>query len=94
VVRLNGAIGEVFTHWIRKAMPDRADKVLNQIRSCHGGRLNDSRFGVRNKGEGPLAMQIHHMAGICRKRYFSGRQFPVLNKELHQEYKTGQLKLF
>ena len=94
VVRLNGAIGEIFTHWIRKAMPDRAEKVLNQIRSCHGGTLNDSRFGIRNRGEGPLAQQIHQLAEICRKRYFSGREFPSLNTTLHQEYKTGQLKLF
>ena len=94
VVRLNGAIGEIFTHWIRRAMPDRAEKVLNQIRSCHGGTLNDSRFGMRNKGEGPVARQIHRMAEIGRKRYFPGRQFPVLNTEMHQEYKTGQLKLF
>ena len=94
VVRLNGAIGEIFSHWIRKAMPDRAEKVLNQIRACHGGTLNDSRFGIRNKGEGPLARQIHNMAEICKKRYFSGREFPALNTELHQEYKTGQLKLF
>ena len=94
VVRLNGAVGEVFTHWIQKAMPDRAEKVLNQIRSCHGGTLNDSRFGIRNKGEGPLAQQIHRMAEICRKKYFAGREFPTLNTELHQEYKTGQLKLF
>jgi len=94
VVRLNGAIGEIFSHWIHKAMPERADKVLNQIRACHGGRLNDSRFGIRNKGEGPLAQQIHRMAQICKKRYFSGREFPSLNTGLHQDYKTGQLKLF
>jgi len=94
VVRLNGEIGGIFTHWIRKAMPDRAEKVLNQIRACHGGTLNDSRFGIRNKGEGPLALQIHRMAQICRERYFSGREFPELNTKLHQEYKTGQLKLF
>jgi len=94
VVRLNGAIGDIFTHWIRKAMPERAEKVLNQIRSCHGGTLNDSRFGIRNRGEGPLAQQIHQLAEICRKKYFSGREFPSLNTTLHQEYKTGQLKLF
>ncbi|MEJ2585544.1 MAG: PA0069 family radical SAM protein [Robiginitalea sp.] len=94
VVRLNGAIGEIFSHWIHKAMPDRAEKVLNQIRACHGGTLNDSRFGIRNKGEGPLAKQIHRMAEICKKKYFSGRVFPDLNTELHGEYKTGQLKLF
>lgn len=94
VVRLNGAIGEIFSHWIHKAMPGRAEKVLNQIRACHGGSLNDSRFGIRNKGEGPVARQIHEMAEICKKRYFSGREFPGLNTQLHQDYKTGQLKLF
>ena len=94
VVRLNGAIGEIFSHWIHKAMPERAHKVLNQIRACHGGKLNDSRFGIRNKGEGPVALQIHRMARICKLRYFSGREFPTLNTELHEDYKTGQLKLF
>ncbi len=33
VVRLNGAIGEVFSEWIRKAMPDRAEKVLTSNRT-------------------------------------------------------------
>jgi DNA repair photolyase len=31
VVRLNGAIGQIFTDWIRKAMPDRAEKVLRKL---------------------------------------------------------------
>lgn len=94
VVRLNGAIGQIFTTWIQRALPDRAEKVLKQIRSCHGGSLNDSRFGIRNKGEGPVAEQIHKMAAVARKKYFEGRQFPELNKSLHEEIKTGQLRLF
>lgn len=94
VVRLNGATGEIFSQWIHRAMPGRAEKVLNQIRACHGGTLNDSRFGIRNKGEGPVAQQIHRMAAVCRKRYFRGRVFPELNTALHQDYKTGQLRLF
>lgn len=51
VVRLNGAIGRIFTDWIRKALPGKAEKVLHQIELCHGGTLNDSRFGVRNRGK-------------------------------------------
>src|SRR5471030_1371008 len=47
IVRLNGSIGEIFTDWIRKAFPDRAEKVLNAIRACHDGNLNDSEFGRR-----------------------------------------------
>lgn len=94
VVRLNGAIGVLFTDWIKRTMPDRAEKVLRQIESCHGGSLNDSRFGIRNKGEGPIAKQLHDTARIAKLRYFKGRKFPKLNTELHQSYKEGQLRLF
>ncbi|UII77457.1 PA0069 family radical SAM protein [Flagellimonas sp. HMM57] len=94
VVRLNGAIGQIFTDWIKKAMPDRAEKVLHLIQECHGGSINDSRFGLRNRGEGHVAKQIHDMAKLARKKYFQGREFPALRKDLHAAYKDGQMKLF
>lgn len=94
LVRLNGAIGQIFSDWIKKAMPDRAEKVLHLIQDCHGGSINDSRFGLRNRGEGKIASQIHDMARLARLRYFKGKSFPKLNKELHEPYKDGQMKLF
>ena len=94
IVRLNGAIGEIFTDWIKKTMPDRADKVLNQIESCHGGTLNDSRYGTRMRGEGKIAEQINRSVALARSRYFSGKKMPKLNTSLHQQYKDRQLKLF
>lgn len=94
IVRLNGAIGRIFKDWIMRTMPDRAEKVLHQIEDCHGGQLNDSRFGTRMKGEGNIAGQIHAMARLAKIKYFKGRQLPKLNTELHEIYKEGQLKLF
>ena len=94
VVRLNGAIGILFTDWIQRTMPDKAKKVLNQIESCHGGTLNDNRFGIRNKGEGVLAKQIQDLSKIAKQKYFKGRAFPKLNKELYEMYKRRQWKLF
>ena len=94
VVRLNGAIGQIFTDWIKKTMPDRADKVLHLIQDCHGGSLNDSRFGIRTRGEGKIAAQIHDMAILARKKYFSKKVFPKLRTDLHEQYKDGQMKLF
>lgn len=94
VVRLNGAIGSIFSEWLHTAMPDSAEKVLSQIASCHGGSLNDSRFGIRGKGEGKIAEQIHTTAKIAKKKYFNNVKFPSLNKSLHQQYKKGQYKLF
>lgn len=94
VVRLNGAIGQIFTDWIKKTMPDKADKVLHQIEECHGGTLNDSRFGIRSRGEGKIATQIHDMVRLARHKYFKDSSFPKLNTSLHESYKDGQLRLF
>ena len=94
MVRLNGAIGGVFSKWIRKTMPDRAEKVLHQIAECHNGNLNDSRFGTRMKGEGNIADQVAQQFAIGRKKYLSGRDRPTLNCDLHEQHKDGQMKLF
>ena len=58
VVRLNGAIGQIFEDWLRKNFPDRFDKVWHMIQSCHGGNVNDSRFGDRMRGDGNISRMI------------------------------------
>ena len=94
IVRLNGSIGQIFTDWIKKTMPDRADKVLHQIEDLHGGSLNDSRFGTRMKGEGEFARQVAQQFKIAKSKYLKGRERPVLNCDLHEQFKDGQMKLF
>jgi len=94
IVRLNGAIGQVFTDWIQKKMPDKAEKVLNQIKDCHNGNLNDSRFGTRMKGEGNIAKQVSDLMQLSRLKYFEDKAMLKLNTSLHESFKDGQLKLF
>ncbi len=94
IVRLNGAIGKIFSDWIHKTMPDRAEKVLHQIEDCHGGSLNDSRYGSRMPGEGKIAEQINMLVRLARKKYFKDKTMPKLNCDLHEPHKNGQLKLF
>jgi DNA repair photolyase len=94
IVRLNGVIGEIFTDWIKKTMPDRSEKVLHQIESCHGGTLNDSRYGARMRGEGKIAEQINNLVKLAKLQYFKNKVMSKLNCDLHEPYKQGQLKLF
>ena len=94
VVRLNGAIGQIFSDWIYKTLPDKAEKVLGQIEACHGGNLNDSRFGIRSRGEGKIAQQIHDLVRLAKHTYFKDKEFPKLNHGLHDHFKDGQLRLF
>ncbi len=54
-IRLNGAIKLLFHDWLLKNFPDRADKVWHLIESSHNGKVNDSRWGVRMRGEGNIA---------------------------------------
>jgi DNA repair photolyase len=94
IVRLNGSIAEIFTDWIYKAFPDRADKVLNMIRSCHEGKLNDSEFGRRMSGEGAIAESIHQMFRLSCKRFLAGREMPPFDYSLFVPKSGKQGTLF
>jgi len=54
-IRLNGAIKLLFHDWLYKNFPDRADKVWHMIEDSHEGKVNDSRWGLRMRGEGSIA---------------------------------------
>jgi DNA repair photolyase len=57
-IRLNGAIKLLFHDWLYKNFPDRADKVWHLMEQSHDGKVNDSRFGVRMRGEGSIAQLV------------------------------------
>ena len=57
-IRLNGAIKLLFHDWLYKNFPDRADKVWHLIEASHDGKVNDSRWGVRMRGEGNIAQLV------------------------------------
>lgn len=96
VVRLPGAVQGIFEGWLEKNYPDARQKVMNRIRDVHGGQAQDSRFGVRMKGEGQYAMQIKALFDVARARAgFSGH--PSLNcDDFRRPAKggAGQIDLF
>jgi len=68
LLRLPGAVQQVFEQRLREALPDHADRVLQQVRRTRGGELYDLRFGHRKRGNGPAAQAIAHLFDItCRK---------------------------
>jgi DNA repair photolyase len=73
-VRLNGAVKILFHDWLYTNFPDRADKVWHMIEQSHDGKVNDSRFGVRMRGEGPIAEMV-------RQQYKKYGQLYGLNAE-------------
>ncbi len=94
MVRLNGSISEIFTDWINKAFPAKAQKVLNMIRSCHDGKLNDSEFGRRMSGDGRIAESIHQMFKLACNRFLADRDMPAYNYDLFVPKNGRQTTLF
>ncbi len=94
MIRLNGDVAQIFEDWIKKVYPDRAEKVMNKIKEVHGGQLSDSRFGTRMKGEGSIAEIIEQQMDFARRRYLDDKEYTPLNCDLHEDFKSDQLKLF
>lgn len=95
MVRLNGAIGPIFKDWLVKNFPDRADKVWNQISDAHGGTVNDSRAGVRMRGEGPMAESIRQLFSLSRLRFMkTDSKFEFNISDFNYKAGDTQLSLF
>ncbi len=94
IVRLNGAVGNIFTDWIYKAFPDRAEKVLHQIAACHAGKLNDTRWGKRLSGDGIEAEAIHQLFNVSVKKYLNGNLLRPYRYDLFTKKLSSQLSLF
>jgi DNA repair photolyase len=58
LLRLAHELKDIFRDWLERHMPLRAAHVMSVIQQMRGGEDNDSRFGVRMKGEGIFAELI------------------------------------
>jgi len=92
-IRLNGAVKLLFHDWLYKNFPDRADKIWHFIEQSHNGKVNDSRFGLRMRGEGPVAQIMAQQFKKYGKLYGLNIEDWHLNSRLFQR-PGAQGKLF
>jgi DNA repair photolyase len=78
IVRLPMEVSTLFQDWLENHFPGRKEKVLERIRAMHDGRLNDSRFGMRMRGDGRAADLISRMFRVtCRRVGLNKEAWPV-----------------
>lgn len=94
IVRLMGPNEQIFEQWVTHHYPDRAQKVMNQIRSIHSGKSGSSTFGERMKGSGALALNIRRQAELARHKFFPKSEPSRLRTDLFRRPQGGQLFLF
>ena len=94
LVRLPYAVAPLFESWLDQHAPSKKAKVLNRLRSLRGGKLNDSRFGSRMRGEGRYAEQIAALFAVACRKAGMVNQFPELSTSDFRRPVEGQLSLF
>jgi DNA repair photolyase len=70
VLRLPWSVAPIFERWLEEHFPERKEKVMGRVRAMRGGgdKVYDSRWRVRQLGEGIFAEQIGKMFDVARRR--------------------------
>lgn len=68
-LRLPGSVQAVFLERLRANLPDAAARVEALIRGLRGGKLNDSRFGHRMRGEGPYWESVRQLFKVHATKF-------------------------
>jgi DNA repair photolyase len=93
LLRLPLGVASLFENWLEQHFPERKEKVLGRIRDIRGGKLNESRFGKRMRGEGVWADLIRNVFELHRTRLGFGER-PELSIAAFRRPGPGQGSLF
>ena len=95
LLRLPLELKELFREWLATEFPDRAARVINILRSMHGGKDYVSAFGIRQRGTGPYAEQIGLRFRLAVKRLGLNERHLKLRTDLFRRpvAKGGQMRL-
>lgn len=81
ILRLPHELLGLWTEWLELHFPDRTQHVLSMLRQLGGGDHYDSRFGIRMRGQGPIADLLQQrFSKAVRSLGFPG--MPELNSTL------------
>jgi DNA repair photolyase len=79
VLRLPLAVEPVFVDWAERNFPDRIEKILSRVQSMSNGKVYDSSFGNRMKGQGIWGEQIKALFNTVCSKHSLKLGVPTLN---------------
>jgi len=96
LLRLPLEVKALFEEWLAHHAPDRASRVMAQIRETRDGHANDSRFGARMRGTGTYARLLSQRFALAAKRHGLATRRLALDTTKFRvpPPDTGQLALF
>lgn len=92
-LRLPLTVAPIFQEWLEVNEPGRKETVLARIRAVRAGKLNDTRFGWRMRGQGIFADQISQLFHVACRRVGLLTGGPDLSTAAFRRAATPQLEL-
>jgi DNA repair photolyase len=93
-LRLPFAVKDLFADWLARHYPQRKDRVLGRVRDIRGGKLNDSTFGRRMRGEGEWSDVFARLFKLHRQRVGMSARGPELSAAHFTNGRPQQGQLF
>jgi DNA repair photolyase len=93
-LRLPFVVKDLFSAWLELHFPNHKEKVLGRVRDIRGGKLNDTRFGVRMRGEGEWADVFSNLFKLHRRRVGMSSAAPSLSTAHFTNGRPQQGELF
>jgi DNA repair photolyase len=84
LLRLPLELKDLIREWLTSEFPDRAQRVINILRSMHGGKDYTPEFHLRGRGQGPYAQQIGARFRLAVKRLGLNQRNHKLRTDLFQ----------
>jgi DNA repair photolyase len=81
LLRLPRPVDELFERWLDEHFPEKKSRVLHRIQDTRAGRMSDSTFGRRQRGQGPYAEQIAQLFRAAARKHGLDRPFPELRTD-------------
>jgi DNA repair photolyase len=77
LLRLPHELKDLFREWLQQHEPLKAEHVMSRLQAMRRGRDNDSRWGVRQRGEGAYAQLLNKrfQAACARYRLYANARF-------------------
>ena len=95
LLRLPHEVAPLFLNWLQQHFPERAAHVESRIRALRGGKLYDSEFGSRMRGEGVYADLIRQRFTLAaRKLGLGGERKHDLDSSHFRNVDKRQLALW
>jgi DNA repair photolyase len=96
LLRLPLTVEPVFREWLQRTQGTSAAKIEGLIRNTRQGRLNNSDWSTRMRGQGEFADQIARMFRVFSRKFGYSSDLPPLDFSGFSppRPRTGQLRLF